>query len=69
MEKMNKKQADIEAMKIFQEAIKKADEIEAQAKKEGIWEPGLDSNKKFFENLHKETQKKLKELDERKSIY
>ena len=59
---MDKKQAYIEAMKIFQESGKKADEIMKKAKEEGAWEMGLDSNNSLFEELHKETKEKLKLL-------
>lgn len=60
--KMNKQEADIEAKKIFQETSKKIDEIIAQAKKDGIWQMGLDSNRELFEELDRETKKKLKTL-------
>lgn len=60
--RMNKKQADIEAKKIFQESVKKAEEIEKKAKENGTWKMGLDSNNELFEDLHKETKEKLKLL-------
>ena len=60
--KMNKKQADIEAHKIFQERNRKAEEIVKQAKKEGKWKMGLDSNKDLFADLDKETKKRLELL-------
>lgn len=56
---MNKKQADIEASKIFQERNKKAEEIIKKAKKEGKWKMGLDSNKNLFADLDRETKEKL----------
>ena len=59
---MDKKQADIEAKKIFQESAKKAEEIERKAKEDGTWELGLDSNNRLFDDLHKETKEKLKIL-------
>ena len=59
---MNKKQADIEAHKIFQERNRKAQEIVKQAKKEGKWKMGLDSNKDLFADLDKETKKRLELL-------
>ena len=59
---MNKKQADAEAKKIFQEHNKKANEIEQRAKEAGTWKQGLDSNKDLFVDLEKETKEKLKIL-------
>ena len=59
---MNKQQADIEAKKIFQETSKKIDEIIRQAKKDGIWQMELDSNQELFEELNRETKKKLEKL-------
>lgn len=59
---MNKKQADIEAKKIFQERNKKADEIIKKAKEEGTWKNGLDSNNGLFVDLDRETKEKLKLL-------
>ena len=59
---MNKQEADIEVKKIFQETSKKIDEIIAQTKKDGIWQMGLDSNRELFEELDRETKKKLKKL-------
>ena len=61
---MTKEQANKEAKRIFQEAIQKADAIEKEAKQNGSWKPGLDANKALFEDLHKETQEKLKKLSE-----
>ncbi len=59
---MNKQEAYIEAKKIFQESAKKSDEIIRQAKKDGIWQMGLDSNRELFEELDRETKKKLEKL-------
>ena len=59
---MNKQQADIEARKIFQERNEKANEIIRQAKKDGIWQMELDSNQELFEELNRETKKKLEKL-------
>ena len=59
---MNKQQADIEARKIFQERNEKANEIIRQAKKDGIWQMGLDSNRELFKELDRETKKKLEKL-------
>ena len=59
---MNKQQADIDARKIFQERNEKANEIIRQAKKDGIWQMGLDSNQELFKELNRETKKKLEKL-------
>ena len=59
---MNKAQADIEAKKIFDERNRKAEEIIKNAKAEGTWQMGLDSNNGLFEDLDKETKEKLKVL-------
>ena len=59
---MNKQQADIEAKKIFEEAAKKSEKIVEEAKKNGTWKKGLDSNNSLFEELNKETKEKLKTL-------
>lgn len=59
---MNKQEAYIEAKKIFQESAKKSDEIIRQAKNDGIWQMGLDSNRELFEELDRETKKKLEKL-------
>lgn len=59
---MNKKQADIEAEKIFKEHNKKIDEITKKAKEDGNWKMGLDSNTHLFDGLNMETKEKLKKL-------
>ena len=59
---MNKAQADIEAKKIFDEAAKKSEKIIEEAKKNGTWQMGLDSNNGLFKELDEETQGKLKVL-------
>ena len=62
---MNKKQADLEARKIFQEHNKKADEIVKKAKAEGTWKMGLDSNNVLFKELDIETKEKLRQLKDK----
>lgn len=59
---MNKKQASIEAEKIFKEHNKKSDEIVKKAKENGEWQMGLDSNNHLFDDLNKETREKLEKL-------
>lgn len=52
-----------EARKIFEESIKKRKAIIEEAKENGTWQMGLDSNKDLFKELHEETQNKLKSLE------
>lgn len=59
---MTKAEADIEAKKIFDESIEEAEKITQKAKENGTWQRGLDGNKELFEELHKKTKEKLKEL-------
>lgn len=53
-----------EARKILEESAKKRKAIIEEAKANGTWQMGLDSNKNLFEELHKEIQNKLKSLTE-----
>ena len=59
---MNKEQANKEAAKIIDDYTKKAAEIEAEARKNGTWEKGLDANRALFEAIKKERNDKLKLL-------
>lgn len=59
---MNKAQADIEAKKIFEEAAKKSEKIIEEAKNNGSWQKGLDSNNGLFKELENETKEKLRVL-------
>lgn len=59
---MDKKQADIEAKKIFEEAAKENNRIIEEAKRNGTWKAGLDSNNGLFEELNQKTKEKLKML-------
>lgn len=56
---MNKEQANIELMKIFDDRNKQAKKIEEEAKKNGTWQMGLDSNKALFAELDKKTMEKI----------
>ena len=59
---MTREQADKEAQKIFQEVTRKCDAITEQAKKDGTWKPGLDSNNDLFKQVHDEAKEKLRIL-------
>ena len=56
---MNKEQANIELMKILDDRDKQAEKIEQEAKKNGTWQMGLDSNKALFAELDKKTMEKI----------
>lgn len=51
-----------QARKILEESIKKEKEIIEEAKNNGTWRMGLDSNRDLFKELHKETKSKLNAL-------
>ena len=59
---MTKKEADEKAKMIFEDLNKKCEEIIKQAKKDGIWKSGLDSNKELFSEVENEAKGKLREL-------
>lgn len=59
---MTKKEADKKAEIIFKELNQKCEEIIKQAKKDGIWKSGLDSNKELFSEVENEAKEKLREL-------
>ena len=59
---MTKKEADEKAKMIFEDLNKKCEEIIKQAKKDGIWKSGLDSNKELFSEGDNEAKEKLREL-------
>ena len=56
---MNKEQAKIEYIKIIDESIKEEERIMQEAKKNGTWKMGLDSNRELFTELHKKTFEKI----------
>ena len=60
--RMTKKEADEKAKMIFEDLNKKCEEIIKQAKKDGIWKSGLDSNKELFFEVENEAKEKLREL-------
>lgn len=51
-----------EARKILEESLKKRRAIINEAKANGTWKMGLDSNKDLFKELNEETHNKLKSL-------
>ncbi len=59
---MNREQANKEAEKIFDEVSEKCDEIMREAKENGTWQMGLDSNNHLFKEVHEEARKKLEIL-------
>ena len=56
---MNKEQAKIEYKKIIHDSIKQEQKIIQEAKKNGTWKMGLDSNNELFADLHKKTKEKI----------
>ena len=59
---MNKKQAKKEYIKILEETIKEEKQIMHEAKKNGTWKMGLDSNRDLFTETHKKAIEKLNSL-------
>ena len=59
---MNKEQAKKEYDKIIREANEKTISIMEEAKKNGTWKQGLDSNKELFAKHNEETKNKIKSL-------
>ena len=59
---MNKDQAKKEYIKIIDEAIKEKDRIMQEAKKNGTWQMGFDSNRALFAEVDKQTIEKIKIL-------
>ena len=59
---MTKEQARKEALSIIEDFSEKCDLIRKEAKKNGTWQMGLDSNKGLFKEAEKEAKEKLKAL-------
>ena len=59
---MNKEQAKKIYEKIIHESNEKTIAVIEEAKKNGTWKQGLDSNNSLFEDINKETIKKIEEL-------
>ena len=60
--RMTKEQAKKEYEKIIHDANKKVIAITEEAKKNGTWKPGLDSNTELFEEVNEETRKRVELL-------
>lgn len=60
---MNKEQAKAEYIKIIKERNEKAESIREEAKKNGTWKKGMDSNNALFQSLDNETKEKIKFLN------
>lgn len=61
---MTREQANIEAEKIFKERNKKVDEAIEEAKRNGTWVSGLDTNRALYEPIDREVKEKLRKLYE-----
>lgn len=59
---MTKEQAKKEALAIIEDYSKKCDLIVKEAKENGTWLMGLDSNNGLFKEAKKEAKEKLKAL-------
>ncbi len=59
---MDRQQAEQEYRNLLAEWTKEEDEIVEQAKREGIWKPGLDSNRELFKDIADKYKKKIQEL-------
>ncbi len=59
---MNKEQAKKEYEKILHEANKKIIAVADEAKKNGTWKSGLDSNEGLLNEIKEETKKKVELL-------
>ena len=59
---MDKEQAKKEFNKIIQETVNKEDIIEEEAKKNGKWKQGLDSNNELFKEVNEEARRKIELL-------
>lgn len=59
---MTKEQANEEIHKLMKERIKRADELIKEAKKNGTWLSGLDSNRALFKPLDDEIWAKIQQI-------
>ena len=57
---MTKEQVRKEAVSIMRDFSEKCDLIEKEAKRDGIWQMGLDSNRGLLKTFEKEAKEKLK---------
>lgn len=61
---MTKEQAQAEYLKLLNDKLKEEEEIIANAKKDGKWKAGLDSNRELFKELNEKYNVKIKKLKE-----
>lgn len=61
---ITKEEANNELKRIIDESIEQDKRIEKEAKANGIWQMGLDSNKALFEESHQIAIEKVKALQE-----
>ncbi len=62
---MTKEEANIKAKEVFDWYCNQCELIEAQAKKDGVWQTiGLDSNQHLFKPLMTEVKNKLAAINE-----
>ena len=59
---MNKEQAKIEYEKIIHDANKEIISAMEEAKRNGTWKPGLDTNEALFSGIKEEAKKKIEVL-------
>lgn len=59
---MTKEQVEEEYRKLLRETIAEENRIMKEAKENGTWKPGLDSNKELFVEVKKEFYRKIDEL-------
>lgn len=60
---MTKEEAIKIAMELSAEVVRKEYEIEAEARKNGTWQRGLDANNGLFEQIYDEFGKKLCQIE------
>ncbi len=61
---MTRAEAHEKGREVFKESFKKEEEIIKEAKANGTWQMGLDSNRHLFKELHTETMEKIRKLEE-----
>ena len=59
---MTKEEAIKIAMELSAEVVRKEYEIEAEARKNGTWQRGVDANNGLFKQIYDEYREKLRQL-------
>ena len=59
---MNREQAQTEYLDLLNKKVDEENKIIEDAKRKGIWKPGLDSNRELFKELDVEFARKIEEL-------